>query len=161
MNEHASNASPNQVSIAHPNLTTSFTLGGLTPLKIYLLAYNALSALLWSLILLQLLIFLFAPRGTSPTILSRLGLSPTPTVTLFGFKLPSAVVSSIDRLRGSYESTWWLVKPTQTLAVLEVVHAALGWVRSGWFVVGSQVFSRLWTVWGVVERCPEVRWGAF
>lgn len=47
-------------------------------------------------------------------------------------------------------------KWTQTLAVLEVVHAALGWVRSPLGTVASQVASRLWTVWGVVEAAPEI-----
>ena len=50
--------------------------------------------------------------------------------------------------------TW--VKVTQTLAVLDVVHAALGLVKSNVGTAASQVFSRLWAVWAVVEMVPEV-----
>jgi very-long-chain (3R)-3-hydroxyacyl-CoA dehydratase len=49
------------------------------------------------------------------------------------------------------------VKVTQTLAVLDVVHAALGLVKSNVGTAASQVFSRLWAVWAVVEMVPEVR----
>lgn len=48
------------------------------------------------------------------------------------------------------------VKFTQTLAVLDVVHAALGLVKSNVGTAASQVFSRLWAVWAVVEMVPEV-----
>lgn len=48
------------------------------------------------------------------------------------------------------------VKVTQTLAVLDVVHAALGLVKSNVGTAASQVFSRLWAVWAVVEMVPEV-----
>lgn len=53
--------------------------------------------------------------------------------------------------------TW--VKVTQTLAVLDVVHAALGLVKSNVGTAASQVFSRLWAVWAVVEMVPEVSHG--
>lgn len=50
--------------------------------------------------------------------------------------------------------TW--VKITQTLAVMDVIHAALGIVKSNVGTAASQVFSRLWAVWAVVEMVPEV-----
>lgn len=64
----------------------------------------------------------------------------------------------MNHLKGSYDyhNLGWWTKWTQTLAVLEVVHAALGWVRSPVGTVASQVASRLWTVWGVVEAAPEI-----
>lgn len=49
----------------------------------------------------------------------------------------------------------WVVL-TQTGALLEVVHAALGWVRSSPVTVGMQVASRIWIVWGIVETRTEV-----
>ena len=49
-----------------------------------------------------------------------------------------------------------MVKVTQSLAVLEVVHAALGWVRSPVATTAMQVASRLWSVWGVVEAASGV-----
>jgi hypothetical protein len=51
--------------------------------------------------------------------------------------------------------TW--VKVTQTLAVMDVVHAGLGLVKSNVGTAASQIFSRLWAVWAVVEMVPEVR----
>jgi len=43
--------------------------------------------------------------------------------------------------------------------VLDVVHAALGLVKSNVGTAASQVFSRLWAVWAVVEMVPEVSHG--
>ncbi|EIM82832.1 PTPLA-domain-containing protein [Stereum hirsutum FP-91666 SS1] len=45
-----------------------------------------------------------------------------------------------------------VVKWVQSCAVLEVAHVLAGWVRSPLGTTGMQVASRLWTVWGVVER---------
>jgi very-long-chain (3R)-3-hydroxyacyl-CoA dehydratase len=69
-----------------------------------------------------------------------------------------------DSLKGSYYQKdiaeyanlgWW-VKWTQTLAILEVVHSALGLVKSPVGTVAAQVASRLWAIWGVVEAVPAV-----
>lgn len=49
-----------------------------------------------------------------------------------------------------------LLTYVQSLAVLEVVHAALGLVRSNWFTVLMQVASRLFLVWGVLKPFPTV-----
>ncbi|KAK3166908.1 hypothetical protein OEA41_010033 [Lepraria neglecta] len=45
-------------------------------------------------------------------------------------------------------------KWTQTLAVLEIVHSALGLVRSPLSTTAMQVSSRLLLIWGVVNRYP-------
>ena len=64
--------------------------------------------------------------------------------------MPAPAADFIERLKGGHEyrnlGQW--VSWTQTLALLEIVHAGLGWVRSSPVVTGSQVASRLWTVWG-------------
>ncbi|KAG1660348.1 hypothetical protein FOA52_014401 [Chlamydomonas sp. UWO 241] len=39
---------------------------------------------------------------------------------------------------------------SQTAAVMEIVHSAIGVVRSPLFVTATQVFSRLWILWGIV-----------
>jgi very-long-chain (3R)-3-hydroxyacyl-CoA dehydratase len=44
---------------------------------------------------------------------------------------------------------------TQTLAVLEVVHAATGLVRSPVFTTMQQVASRLFVVWGILFAAPR------
>lgn len=47
------------------------------------------------------------------------------------------------------------VKITQSLAVLEVVHAAVGLVRSPVFTTAQQVASRIFIVWGILVATPE------
>lgn len=49
-------------------------------------------------------------------------------------------------------TTW-----VQSLAVMEVVHVGLGWVRSGLGSTGVQVGSRIFMVWGVLEGFESVR----
>jgi hypothetical protein len=77
---------------------------------------------------------------------------------------PGPVSKVWDSLKGTYGQMdvvgyanlgWW-VKWTQTLAVLEIVHSAIGWVRSPTGTVAAQVASRIWTVWGVVQANPSV-----
>ncbi|KGB78099.2 hypothetical protein CNBG_4186 [Cryptococcus deuterogattii R265] len=127
----------------------------LSPLKLYLLAYNILSALLWGHLLFLTLSFLVTSHNPS-SLLGRL----TKSFSSVSHSC-SAWHDFVNHLKGSYDyhNLGWWTKWTQTLAVLEVVHAALGWVRSPVGTVASQVASRLWTVWGVVEAAPEITHG--
>nr|XP_031857187.1 uncharacterized protein CI109_007411 [Kwoniella shandongensis]KAA5524259.1 hypothetical protein CI109_007411 [Kwoniella shandongensis] len=140
---------------------------GLTPLKIYLLAYNVLSALLWLNLLVITTKFIFTPRSSlsstldassSSNLFTRLYSSIVNSTTSTKSSLPKPLAQIVNHFSGSYnyQNLGWWTKYTQTLAVLEVVHAALGWVRSPVGTVASQVASRVWTVWGVVEAVPEV-----
>lgn len=43
----------------------------------------------------------------------------------------------------------------QSLAVLEVVHAGMGIVRSPVFTTAQQVASRLFIVWGILFAAPQ------
>lgn len=43
---------------------------------------------------------------------------------------------------------------TQSLAILEVVHAAVGLVRSPVFTTAQQVASRIFVVWGILTATP-------
>lgn len=60
------------------------------------------------------------------------------------------------------QSTWLVVslplKIVQTLAVMEIVHAAAGFVRSPVISTLMQVSSRLWLVWGINVLCPVSRY---
>ncbi|GFZ50261.1 3-hydroxyacyl-CoA dehydratase [Saitozyma sp. JCM 24511] len=134
---------------------------GLTPIKAYLVAYNVLSATLWGYLLVLVLWFIATPRGTDPasssTLFTRwLGLGSSGA-------LPAPVYQAIEQLKGSYDfhGLGCLTKWTQTLAVMEVVHSLLGWVRSPVGTTAAQVASRLWTVWGVVEMSPETHTNPF
>eukprot|EP00887_Chlorella_sp_A99_P006090 scaffold22.g6090.t1 len=46
------------------------------------------------------------------------------------------------------------LKMAQTAAVMEVVHSATGLVRSPVAITATQVASRLWILWGIVNLAP-------
>ena len=48
------------------------------------------------------------------------------------------------------------LKISQTAALLEVVHAATGLVRSPVAITAMQVASRIWCLWGIVVPCAPV-----
>ncbi|KXZ56690.1 hypothetical protein GPECTOR_1g621 [Gonium pectorale] len=58
---------------------------------------------------------------------------------------------------GTTTDLWKVVelplKVSQTAAILEVVHSAVGLVRSPVMITGMQVASRLWVLWGIIN--PE------
>lgn len=60
------------------------------------------------------------------------------------------------------QSTWMVVslplKIVQTMAVMEIVHAAVGIVRSPIVSTLMQVSSRLWLVWAINVLCPVTRY---
>jgi very-long-chain (3R)-3-hydroxyacyl-CoA dehydratase len=127
----------------------------LTPIKAYLVAYNLVSAGLW-LNILFLTISAVLRKPAAPLIQQAGTLSK-----LFGISsIPhsaSYAANALARVSNNYShgSLGWWTKVTQSLAVLEIVHSAVGWVRSPIATTAAQVFSRVWTVWGVVEAAPE------
>lgn len=137
-------------------IKTSRPVKNLTPLKIYLLGYNVVSALLWANLLYITISFLLSshkPSSDSTSYLARIA-----SQSAFARRVLSYMPPPLSHLGGSYnyKNLGYLTKWTQTLAVLEVVHAALGWVRSPVLTTASQVASRVYTVWGVVEAVPKV-----
>ncbi|KAL1303907.1 hypothetical protein AAFC00_000361 [Neodothiora populina] len=90
--------------------------------KYYLIAYNFVSAILWS------------------TVLGRV-----------------LMVGLIHGFSGSnvYLGVGEFAKWTQTLAALEVLHAAVGLVRAPLMTTVMQVASRFVLVWGIVDRFPN------
>ena len=126
----------------------------LTPVKIYLVAYNLLSTLAWLNILYLTLtaVFSSSAQPASTKAKSWAGLFSQSS------GLPSFAATALERLSNNYdyENLGWWTKWTQTAAVLEIVHSALGLVRSPVGTTAAQVASRLWTVWGVVEIAPSV-----
>lgn len=91
----------------------------------YLLAYNALCFLLWSIVTLRALILI-------PTL------------------------SSHGKLHGLLDALFPLLKWTQTIALLEVVHATIGLVRASPVTTAMQVSSRILVVWVVLHRYPQI-----
>ncbi|KAH8600470.1 tyrosine phosphatase-like protein, partial [Bisporella sp. PMI_857] len=56
----------------------------------------------------------------------------------------------------TYAGVGNFAKWTQTIAVLEIVHAAIGLVRAPISTTGMQVASRLLLVWGIVNNFPSL-----
>lgn len=70
--------------------------------------------------------------------------------------IPADLVPYVARAESLYGRVGTEVAFVQTFAVFEVVHALLGLVASPLGTTVMQVASRLWIVWGIVERFPEV-----
>jgi len=91
----------------------------------YLLAYNGVSFILWSIVTLRAIVLIPA-------------------------------LASHDKLYGLYEALFNLLRATQTIALLEVAHAALGLVRASPVTTAMQVASRIMLVWGILTPFPEI-----
>lgn len=61
---------------------------------------------------------------------------------------------------GGTEEVWEAaqlpLKVAQTAALMEVVHAAVGIVKSPLAITAMQVASRIWCLWGIVVPCADV-----
>ncbi|KAI5478399.1 protein tyrosine phosphatase [Pseudohyphozyma bogoriensis] len=114
----------------------------LTPVSVYLVAYNVASAAAWAYVLARLVAHLASDTE------------------LWSIKGALGIQGWWDKLlaRASTGSADFgtLTKWVQTAAVLEVVHSALGLVRSGFGTTLAQVFSRILLVWYVAEQYPIV-----
>lgn len=93
----------------------------LTVASLYLILYNLIQALGWTVILVKLLFHLLEH----------------------------------ETYVGLYSEVGVLLQVFQTMAVLEVVHAAVGLVRSNPLITGVQVMSRLGVVWGILHQVTE------
>lgn len=137
------------------------------------MAYNVVSTLGWAYILALTLIHLFnldgasdaiqPPHGhTASSVLSRFVSSFSlpkifrSTSSSFESRLPPALQPVYRRSTTTYSRVGPQTAFVQSFAVLEVVHALLGWVRSPLQTTAMQVSSRLFLVWGIVEQFPEV-----
>ncbi|XP_055339758.1 very-long-chain (3R)-3-hydroxyacyl-CoA dehydratase hpo-8-like isoform X2 [Paramacrobiotus metropolitanus] len=73
--------------------------------------------------------------------------------TVIGFQMLSSFRSGKDL----YASVNPALQFFQTLAVAEIVHAAVGFVKSSPLLTGFQVFSRVFVVWAVLDYSVEAR----
>lgn len=92
----------------------------------YLVAYNAVSALLWLSLLVQ-----------------------------------TALASFTDGLHHTYAAVRALLIFTQTLAALEIFHAATGLIHAPVLTTIVQVAGRSTVLWLVVENYPSAAWTPF
>ncbi|KAJ9657303.1 hypothetical protein H2198_004426 [Neophaeococcomyces mojaviensis] len=77
------------------------------------------------------------------------------TVTLRAILLIPALASH-NKLYGLYDALFQFLRVTQTVALLEVAHAALGLVRASPVTTAMQVASRIMLVWGVLTPFPQI-----
>jgi very-long-chain (3R)-3-hydroxyacyl-CoA dehydratase len=138
--------------------------------KYYLLAYNVLSCLGWSYVLfattLHVLGIVSASSSTASTAFAQI-LSWVPFATRFSTALPTKnyiatrfptfLIPYYKRMQTTYVVSGPATAVVQSLAVLEILHSFVGWVKSPIGTTFMQVFSRLFTVWGVVESFDSVR----
>lgn len=125
--------------------------------KYYLIAYNLVSFFLWSVLLITLGKHLIMGPQTSSALLHKVStllepFRPHRKYLIKAYKnLPAPLANLLVKASTTHSHIGGLVAFVQSLAVLEVVHAALGWVRSPVPTTAIQVASRLWSVWGVTE----------
>ncbi|KAK0212922.1 PTPLA-domain-containing protein [Desarmillaria ectypa] len=149
--------------------TTRKTVKQSSLVKYYLVAYNVLSILGWSWILILTLVHVFNLDGNSAAI------QPT-TASAFSRILTSLPFVHADKIYSSHVGSWlphflqpvyrratttyWRIGTitafVQSCAILEVVHVLLGWVRSPLSTTAMQVASRLYAIWGVTEPFQRV-----
>jgi very-long-chain (3R)-3-hydroxyacyl-CoA dehydratase len=150
-------------------------------IKVYLIAFNVVSFLGWSFVLYNTVLHLasYIPAKDTPlaeatvaankiwkfivVFLAKLGLV-TPATPIAQAQdaiyenIPAGLLPIVQRAKSLYDAgVGEQVKIVQSLAVLEVVHVLLGLVRSSLATTMMQVASRLYLVWGVAEKFPEVR----
>jgi len=63
-------------------------------------------------------------------------------------------LSSGGKIETLYENTRLTLQIFQTGAILEILHAMFGMVRSSVQVTTQQVFSRVYVVWAILYLCP-------
>lgn len=128
-------------------------------IKYYLVVFNFVSFFGWVLVLSTLVKHLalgpqsfsapvkYASEWMAPLRRLRIGIVKT-----YGDRLPEPFATLVERASNSHTFVGSLVALVQSLAIMEVVHAAIGWVRSPVPTTALQVASRLFMVWGVTER---------
>jgi very-long-chain (3R)-3-hydroxyacyl-CoA dehydratase len=134
----------------------------------YLITYNILSTIGWTYILISTLIHVFNLDGSASATNATTPKTASSTISSF--------LSSLGLVTGSIKNqlpTW--LQPVylrststfarigthtafvQTCALLEVIHALIGWVRSPLQTTVMQVASRLFLIWGITEQFESVR----
>ncbi|CAO1627635.1 unnamed protein product [Parajaminaea phylloscopi] len=129
----------------------------------YLIVFNLVSFFGWVLILSTVVKHLaLGPQHASyPIVLASKVLARFRPLAVFVTStyahLPKPLALILSRASQVFMHVGGLVAFVQSLAILEVVHAALGWVRSPVPTTAVQVASRLFMVWAVSERYDGAR----
>ncbi|KZV95014.1 PTPLA-domain-containing protein [Exidia glandulosa HHB12029] len=142
----------------------------------YLTAYNVLSALAWTYILVATSIHLagltqtakvVVPPQTATSVFSRFlanvpFLRPAAPVSVqVESHIPAWLHPLVDRAKTTYAAVGPQTALVQSFAVLEILHVYLRWVRSPLQTTAIQVASRLILVWGIAEQYSGARESPF
>lgn len=127
--------------------------------KAYLVAYNLVSFMLWLRIACGIVLYMVNGESSRQVTFSWVRALTTSVFTdkvtsaapIFT-KYPAAAQVILQRAATMYDYIGPMVTFVQSLAVLEVVHAALGWVKSNVLVTGVQVASRIIVAWLIAEK---------
>ncbi|CAO1630373.1 unnamed protein product [Sympodiomycopsis kandeliae] len=136
-------------------------------IKAYLIAFNLVSFFGWVLILSTLLKHIAAGPQTpsKPIELSAKLLARFRPLRVFLTStypnVPEPIGEALRRSSQLLMHVGPLVAAVQSLAILEVVHSAFGWVRSPVPTTAIQVASRLFMVWAVSERYDQASGSAW
>lgn len=108
----------------------------MSPKNVYLIIYNSVLCVGWAVILM----------GLATEIVS----SATST---------SSATSDRNIFQDAYSKVEFLLKVSQTAAVLEILHCIIRFVPSSPVLTGFQVFSRLFVLWAVTIKVPTTQEG--
>lgn len=94
-------------------------------------------------------------KKTNPLVTGYLFLYNAACCIGWGLVLVSCVQHIKDKsIESLYNDVELNLKIVQTAAVLEIIHAAIGFVKSPVATTAMQVFSRVWTLWAVMHISP-------
>ena len=132
------------------------------PIRYYLVLFNFVSFFGWVVVLSSLGKHLaLGPQPHSPPVkfatelLARFRLVKIGIIQSYAHLFPAPIANLLERASSAHTHVGSIVALVQSLAILEVVHAAIGWVRSPVATTAIQVASRLFMVWGVTERYSQ------
>ncbi|KIJ49703.1 hypothetical protein M422DRAFT_205249 [Sphaerobolus stellatus SS14] len=147
---------------------------GSSLVRYYLVLYNVFSAIGWSYVLVASVIHLagltdlsrLASVTSTPTAksvllryLSKISFlqSALPLSAKIESLLPPTLIPILDRAKTTFTAVGWQTAVVQSFAVLEILHSALGWVRSPLTTTAAQVASRVILVWGIADKYEAAR----
>jgi hypothetical protein len=70
--------------------------------------------------------------------------------------IDAPTITDVPLYRAVLQAVEIPLKISQTAAIMEVIHAATGIVKSPVGITAMQVASRLWCLWGIVVPCAHV-----
>ena len=117
--------------------------------KYYLALFNAVSTAGWALVLFLTIKHLYDGRVTVP-------ITQSPVTYLKSTWNSQFLCELLSKARTTYFDIGHIVKFVQSIAVLEVVHVIIGFVRSPLPTTAMQVASRLYIVYYIAPLFVQV-----